>query len=145
MDNKEMVINIILTRWANNISISDVAAEDAITSILRHRLNITIPEVSAVVPDHLLMYCSICSCGNPGSAQILLKNILVGNKERIRQAMKLKVMLRSDAIEPSLEDFKYPIFTNPNVKNKYKRLWDRQKINGQNLCDTREFWTEILK
>jgi hypothetical protein len=104
--------------------------------------------IDIVLPDMLLLILNICSEGNPGQFQIILKDLLNDIKKRkgpipagyIIEPMDLGLCFSVD----------YPIIEIPHINEKYSKLWDEQKkerqhsLDTDNLCDTPEWWKEVM-
>ena len=145
MADKSMVIQIILNRWQNLVPVMHVADSDAITQILRKKITAFVPELSYITPDHLLLYCSSCSCGNPGMEQVLLKEILITNKDTCIECLKNNTFLPVSIIDSSLIDGQYPIMDTKAAREVYLKKWDAQKTLDGNACDTAAYWKEVIQ
>ena len=144
MADKSMVIKVILDRWQDLVPVIHIADSDAVTQILRRKITDFVPELSQLTPDHLLLFCSACSCGNPGMAQVLLKNILMENKETCIKCLRNGEFLPVSIINTSLIDNKFPIMDTKVAKDIYLKKWDEQKISDGNACDKAYYWEEII-
>ena len=145
MADKVMIIQIILNRWQKLVPVINAADSDAITQILRKKITAFVPELSYITPDHLLMYCSSCSCGNPGLAQVLLKDILMTNRDTCIDCLRNNRFLPVSIIDATLIDDQHPIMDNKNAREVYMKKWDSQKTPNGNACDTADYWKEIIQ
>ena len=103
--------------------------------------------IDIVLPDFLLSILCICSNSNPGVFQVMLKDLLNSIKRRIGSIPKGYVISTLDFALWSLDSF--PLIDIPENEKKYYRLWNEQKVlkdnNSYNLCDTVEWWKEVME
>lgn len=105
--------------------------------------------VDIVLPDMLLLILNVCVENNPGQFQILLKDLLNSIKERKGPIPAGYVIKSTDFSLCFMTNF--PIMDIPHINNKYEKLWDGQKIKrnnpfeSDNLCDTPEWWKEVME
>lgn len=109
-----------------------------IAKVLRNKLKEF--QVPIEIPDYLLILIELCTSSNPGISQVMLKEI----------------MSHIPDLEPGYEiessDFtrvypsNYPIMDdNPKWEKHFEELWLAQKDKeGNNLCDTPEWWLEVF-
>lgn len=106
--------------------------------------------INIVLPDMLLLILAICTDCNPGQFQIILKDLLNSIKKRKGPIPDGYVITTEDFGFCFLTDF--PIIEIPKIYDKYLKLWDGQKKPGEhkpwetdNLCDTPEWWKEVME
>ena len=105
-------------------------------------------DIKIHLPVHLLLILSLCTNDNPGMVQIILKVLLLSikkNKGPISEGYVIKQLDFATAFP-----FSFPLIDDPVIYKKYEKLWDEQKIvdsnnNKCNLCDTIEWWKEVMK
>lgn len=104
--------------------------------------------IDIVLPDLLLLILNVCTGNNPGQIQIVLKELLNSIKSKNGPIKPGYVITTSDFITcfPS----KFPITGIPEIDAKYESLWIGQKIKREsgcsdNLCDTIEWWMEVME
>jgi len=104
--------------------------------------------IDIVLPDMLLLILAICTDGNPGQFQIILKDLLNSIKKRQGPIPAGYVITPLDFSLCFMNDF--PIIDIPSMNKKYETLWDGQKkekhkeFESDNLCDTPEWWKEVM-
>lgn len=101
--------------------------------------------VNVVLPDMLLVIIDICTEGNPGLSQVILKDLLsnIANKFNERKIPSGYVIKTNDFSKCFPTEF--PIISISNIYDKYIKMWDGQKNNGGNLCDTVKWWKEVVE
>lgn len=139
------IIRILLMSWFNNMNNSESKlSKDKIleSSFLAKVLvkKIEAMGLDVIVPNELLSIIILCS-ETPAEVQMIFTDILDG----VLEANKIDKLPKEYKITPF--DFiyaypnKFPITClYPDVKEKYNKKWDDQKINGMNSYDTYEFW-----
>lgn len=99
--------------------------------------------VDIILPDPLLLMIEVCTEGNPGQAQIVLKELLnniVSTKGKIKPGYII-----------TLDDFVdcYPTFPIIALDEEgWRKKWDNQKgsnVYPGNLCDTPDWWLEVME
>lgn len=106
-------------------------------------------DIDIVLPDALLLILDICVDGNPGKAQIILKDLLNNIKKRKGPIKPGYVIQHKDFAICFANDF--PITDIETINDKYSVLWDKQKrktnhpLGLDNLCDTPEWWKEVME
>lgn len=105
--------------------------------------------IDIVIPDLLLLILSICVEGNPGQFQIILKDLLNSIKRRRGLIPAGYIITPMDFSLCFMNDF--PITDIPHINDKYMKLWNGQKkethkeFESDNLCDTPEWWKEVME
>jgi len=100
-------------------------------------------EIDIVLPDMLLLILDLCVEGNPGQVQIVLKDLLESIVKRNGKIPKGYIIKSEDVGFAFPMDF--PILAIPELNKKYEQKWDAQKSGGRNLCDTPEWWLEVME
>lgn len=107
-------------------------------------------DIKIHLPIHLLMILSLCTNENPGQVQIVLKKLLLSIKERKGPIPENYVITSDDFVECFA--FSFPIMKIPAISDAYEILWEQQKKQGKilplesdNLCDTVEWWKEVMQ
>lgn len=109
-----------------------------IAKVLRKKMEVF--EVPVNIPDHMLVLIELCTEGNPGIAQLMLKEVL----SRIPNLKPDYTIQSTDFARVYCVDF--PIVEIPQWREYFEKLWGAQKdSNGNNMCDTVEWWTEVFK
>ena len=142
-----MICNYIETNLAEGVYTDRRVQADPVAIILRHRLDTFLPEISMVMPDMLLGYCSVCSCGSPKMALIMLHTILKENQSIITDAIKNGCMVDNRVLKAVKirSSHKHPIRTDKKISNKYDKKWAEQKNpDGSNKIDTESYWLSVL-
>ena len=105
--------------------------------------------IDIVLPAHLLAILDICVDGNPGQFQIVLKDLLNSIKER-KGLIPAGYTITTDDFSMCFM-FEFPIIEIPKINDKYLALWNKQKItdkshilDSDNLCDTPEWWKDVM-
>lgn len=140
---------------ANNIPVKEFAPgiykhDEEITDLFTSRMILKKFEtfgINIVLPDMLLLMLYICTEGNPGMFQVILKDLLNHIKEKIGPIPSGYVITVEDAANCFASP---PILDIPEIQDKYCNLWQEQKnvsASGisDNLCDTPEWWKEVMK
>jgi hypothetical protein len=97
----------------------------------------------------LLLILYICTEGNPGMFQVILKDLLNNIKKEIGPIPAEYIIRVNDAAK--YFDGNFPILDIPEVQDKYCDLWQKQKgerkdnLSSDNLCDTPEWWKEVMQ
>ena len=106
--------------------------------------------IRIVLPDPLLLILYLCVEANPGQFQIVLKDLLNNIKKRKGPIPTDYVVTADDFSMCFMADF--PITEIKQINDKYQKLWDGQKKPGKhqpwesdNLCDTPEWWKEVMQ
>ena len=105
--------------------------------------------IDIVLPDPLLVMLYVCTEGNPGQFQIVLKDLLNHIKKRQGLIPKGYVITCMDFC--LCFPMNYPITEIPEINDKYNKLWDEQKVknndslSSDNLCDTIKWWKEVME
>lgn len=120
-------------------------ADMFISKMLRKKFEVF--DINIVLPDMLLLILSICTDGNPGVTQVLVKEILESIKSHKGPIPSGYVI---DSMDFSLcYPMEFPILDAPGMYDKYLEIWDGQKYQTQfglnNKCDTVEWWKEVMK
>ena len=94
------------------------------------------------------MLLSLCTNENPGQSQVILKDLLSDIKSKKGSIPEGYVITTDDFV--NCFPFSFPIMENPTINKKYHELWDKQKTQtrrrgeSDNLCDTIEWWKEVM-
>jgi hypothetical protein len=105
--------------------------------------------IDIILPDMLLLILYICTEGNPGMFQVILKDLLNNIKKEIGPIPPEYIIRIDDAAKYFNGNF--PILDIPEVQDKYCDLWQEQKgerkdnLSSDNLCDTPEWWKEVMQ
>ena len=109
--------------------------------------------INIVLPDMLLFIFYICTEGNPGQFQVILKDLLNNIKQRRGPIQSGYVITTIDFCMCFMTNF--PITDIESINDKYLKLWDAQKkpdefdscnsFKSDNLCDTVEWWKEVME
>jgi len=105
--------------------------------------------INIVIPDPLLAILSCCTDSNPGQSQVILKDLL-------NHIKKIKGPIPDGYVIQSMDfslcfPMNFPITEIPEVNAKYESMWIGQKIertgtfSSDNLCDTPEWWKEVME
>lgn len=100
------------------------------------------------LPIYLLIILAICVNENPGQVQIVLKDLLLNIKSR-KGPIPEGYIIKADDFAYCFEQM--PLMENPEINEKYHKLWDAQKKSdvefpeSDNLCDTPEWWLEVME
>ena len=95
------------------------------------------------------MILCICTNNNPGQIQIILKDLLNSIKKRTGP-IKPGYIITSNDFSLCFA-WNFPIIEIPEINTKYESLWMGQKIEtdkplmSDNLCDTVDWWKEVMK
>lgn len=143
---KALITWTILEREQKNIDDEDIKELFTSQVILK---KFKIFGIDIVLHDMLLLILNVCVDSNPGQFQIILKDLLNNIKER-------KGPIPA-GYSVTVEDFlmcfpmSFPIVDIPEIYEKYEKLWDKQKIKTDspfktnNLCDTPDWWREVMQ
>lgn len=151
MDNEKLVIcSKALVKWfmddknptrEHNKDIADLFT----SQILLKKLDAY--GINIFLPDMLLFILYVCTDGNPGQVQILLKELLKSIKSR-KGPIPNGYRITSDDFGFCFTTT-FPIMEIKEVNEKYEKLWDEQKYwKGDyraNKCDTIEWWKEVME
>lgn len=105
-------------------------------------------DIQIHLPIHLLMILSLCTNENPGQSQIILKDLLLSIKSK-KGPIPNGYVITSDDFSLAFP-FSFPIMGIPEINKKYEKLWNEQKrkkenpLESDNLCDTVEWWKEVM-
>lgn len=105
-------------------------------------------DIQIHLPMHLLMILSLCTNENPGQSQIILKDLLLSIKSKKGLIPNGYVITSNDFTLAF--PFSFPIIEIPEINKKYEKLWNEQKrkkenpLELDNLCDTVEWWKEVM-
>lgn len=105
-------------------------------------------QIPISLPDPLLELITICSCNNPGYAQILLIEII----KRIPNKADL-LEIRPEDFDRIVTDWGFPILLKPDIEERFSKLWEEQKTWQKaptvdytgNLVDSKSYWKDLLK
>lgn len=107
-------------------------------------------DIDIEIPDMLLLILHLCVNGNPGQFQVVLKDLLLDIKEKHGKPIPSGYAITvADFIRCFMMDF--PIIEIPRMNEKYEAMWDAQKnynagyLESDNLCDTPEWWKEVME
>jgi hypothetical protein len=106
-------------------------------------------DIDIVLPDELLLMLYICTEGNPGQFQILLKDLLNSIVKNHGCAISKGYIITSTDFAYAFP-MHFPVMSMPEVNAKYEALWDGQKrerknpMESDNKCDTIEWWKEVM-
>ena len=106
-------------------------------------------DINIILPDELLFILYLCVDSGPGMFQIVLKDLLNSIKNRKGLISPGYVITSEDFGLCFMTDF--PIMDIKYIENKYITLWDGQKkerkhkFDSDNLCDTVEWWKEVME
>lgn len=103
--------------------------------------------IDIVLPDMLLILLSTCVNENPGMFQIVLKDLLNNIKER-KGPIPNGYTITADDFAMCFGD-SFPILDIKRIEEKYSKMWQEQKRESEawgtdNLCDTPEWWKEVM-
>ena len=113
-------------------------AQSFIARVLRKKMEVF--QVPVNIPDYLLILIELCTQGNPGVSQVMLKEIL----SAIPNLQPGHEVKPDDFSRVYTADF--PSMESPRWEQHFQELWDAQKnCEGKNLCDTADWWMELFK
>ena len=123
--------------------------ESFITKMLLKKFEVF--DIKIHLPVHLLMILSLCTNENPGQVQIILKQLLLSIKKR-KGPISENYVITTDDFGMCFQD-SFPIMAIPAISESYMLLWDQQKKprddskpwDSDNLCDTVEWWKEVME
>lgn len=99
------------------------------------------------LPIHLLVILSLCTNDNPGISQVMLKELLLNIKKNKGPIPEGYVIGQMDFA--TTFPYSFPLIDDPDIYKKYEKLWDEQKYVCDdfscNLCDTIEWWKEVME
>ena len=139
---------IEMERSKKDMNIHDKEWEDLFTSRMILK-KFEVFGIDIILPDMLLLILNICVNNNPGQFQVVLKDLLCDIKSRKGPIPKRYVITANDFT--MCFPFEFPIIESPVVNEKYEKLWDAQKnlnagvLENDNLCDTPEWWKEVME
>lgn len=142
-----MICNYIETCIAEGVYTDRKIQADLTVIILRHMLDVFIPEVSKVVSDMMLGYCSVCACGNPSMAVLMIHKILKDNPKEIKSAIENSRVISNKALKAvkTHSSSEHPIRMNRRVCEKYDKKWEEQKNpDGSFKIDETWYWRQII-
>lgn len=148
MCSKALIAWTMTEQEGKDMSIHDKEVENTFTSqMILKKFNVF--GIDIVLPDLLLLILAICVDGNPGQFQIILKDLLNNIKKRTGPIQAGYTITAWDFSLCFMSDF--PIIDIPHINDKYRKLWDGQKKTKaqpwetDNLCDTVEWWKEVME
>lgn len=148
MCSKALIAWTMTEQEGKDMSIHDKEVENMFTSqMILKKFNVF--GIDIVLPDLLLLILAICVDGNPGQFQIILKDLLNNIKKRTGPIQAGYTITVWDFSLCFMNDF--PIIDIPHINDKYRKLWDGQKKQKaqpwetDNLCDTPEWWKEVME
>ena len=144
MASAESIVKVILHRWEYSMPIIDWADKDEIAITLRNILNGVSVELSNITPSHLLLYCSVCSCGDIETAKILMYEIMNNNKSKIKWHIANNIALYPNIINTTLSGNSYPIISDGRIAGKYNRLMEDRKNQWGCKYNSIEYWVSML-
>lgn len=150
----ELVSEMALKVWDMGIAVPEFH-NDPMYKILRSKLKYSekLVQLGKIVPDGLIVYCINCAEGNPGIAQLILKEILSSNKRTVKSCIKngtsLPIELHKMAKVTTVLGQVHPFMSIPEVYDYYSKLWLEQKVTSRegrtdNKVNTAEYWEEVL-
>ena len=148
MCSKALIAWTMTEQEGKDMSIHDKEVENMFTSqMILKKFNVF--GIDIILPDLLLLILAICVDGNPGQFQIILKDLLNNIKKRTGPIQAGYIITAWDFSLCFMNDF--PIIDIPHINDKYRKLWDEQKKpktqpwETDNLCDTVEWWKEVME
>lgn len=148
MCSKALIAWTMIEQEGKDMSIHDKEVENMFTSqMILKKFNVF--GIDIILPDLLLLILAICVDGNPGQFQIILKDLLNNIKKRTGPIQAGYTITTWDFSLCFMNDF--PIIDIPHINDKYRKLWDGQKKQKaqpwetDNLCDTPEWWKEVME
>lgn len=138
------VIDIIINRWNTNSYMLETVANDPISSALMQLVEANCIEIRQVTPYYLYYICSICSFGDVRVATVMLKDILNKNKYEVKRCIATGSFLDSSIVSDKNKSGEYLIIPSDKDMINYKKLWDMQMLPNGNICETPEYWRELL-
>lgn len=126
------------TNTAMNLN-DDYNSQSFTARVLRKKIEVF--KIPIKVPDYLIMLIEMCTGGNPGVSQLMLKEIMsrVPNLQPDYEITPMDFSLTYPSSFPIMSE-------NPKWEEHFSKMWDAQKDeNGQNKCDTRDWWMEVFK
>jgi hypothetical protein len=115
----------------------EYAEQSFIVKMFRKKFEVF--NIDIVLPEGSLMVIDICTSGNPGMSQVIVKEIL----ENIPNLKAGHTVTTEDFAR--VHAMRFPTLSDPRVMEKYEKLWIDQKSRGNNRVDTPEYWLEIFK
>ena len=111
--------------------------DDFITQVLRKRLKAL--GINIKIPVWLGVVISVCTESNPGLSLIIFKDFLtsVNNNRFNGEGI-------NEDYEFTFLDFILAFKTFPVDIEYYSDKYDKQKVDGCNLCDTFDYWAECF-
>lgn len=111
-------------------------SQSFIARIIRKKMEVF--KIDVKIPDELLMIIEICTGSNPGVSQVMLHEIM----SKITSLTEGYLITPNDFTRVYPNDF--PCIDNPKWDDHFAKLWESQKFNGSNLCDTPNWWKECF-
>lgn len=138
-----ILINEVINLWKRNEPLPTEISTDFIYRILDLKLQWA--GLRHIIPDYLIVIVSMLAGGNPGASQIMLKEILMHSRKSVSEHYREdKLIPASVFVSWYLNQPYIPILLNPEVSQKYDRVWLEQKLpDGANGVDTQEYWQEL--
>lgn len=149
---KENMCSMVLGAWffdeKSNIDFSKSDYDTPIANILRKKIEAC--GIKIILPDNLLAIIEICTDGNPGVSQLILKEVLEKAKERCNGSIPEGYTIQTWDFSLTFPN-SFPILEKPEIYQEYKKKWDAQKIprkstwSSDNACDTKEWWCSAVR
>lgn len=110
--------------------------------------------IKVIIPDLIYLILATCCNSNPGSIQVMVKELLMQVKEN--NEGKIPEGYVVTALDFAItHPMSFPYFHIPSIEKKYHQLWTEQKqplrnntlssFSSDNKCDTAEWWLEIIE
>lgn len=113
-------------------------SQSFIARVLRKKMEVF--QIPVNIPDYLLILIELCTQGNPGVSQVMLKEVLSA-VPNLQSGYEVKP---SDFSRVYMAEF--PSMESPRWEKHFQELWDAQKNSeGNNMCDTVDWWMELFK
>ena len=101
------------------------------------------------IPDELLLLLSICSNENPGLVQVILMDLLQSIKNNLGEKIPKGYKISSLDFAKAFPN-EFPIIENESIYKKYVEKFDSIKTTDDNgfelnLCDTKEWWMQVIQ
>lgn len=143
---KIFIVWTVMEKRGDNMAVHDEDMNGLFTARMISRKFETF-DVDIVLPDMLLMMLDLCVSGNPGMFQIVLKDLLNSIKQRKGPIPNGYIITSEDFAMCFVDSF--PILDIKKVEEKYTKMWQEQKRETEawgtdNLCDTKEWWKEVI-
>lgn len=112
---------------------SEYSQQSFIAQVLRKKMEVF--KIPVKIPDVLIAIIEVCTNGNPGISQLMLRDI-IGDSRKKGSTLTPDDFARVYPIS-------FPVVEDGNEWDKYfSKKWEEQKnpSNGSNLCDTPTWW-----